>query len=337
MSSHNQNIEMNDAILMAYINGELNIDEKKLVNKWLDGSEENRNHFENLSKTWEVSGKLKLKPVSVNTDDAWLRVKKEIESAKVIPIGKKKNNTVKIALSIAASLAIILIAYTFWDKPVNQIELMASNTVIEKTLADGSEITINKNSQIVYPEKFDKNERRIKLKGEAFFDIERDTANPFIIDLPDNFYVKVLGTSFTVNTNDDNNSKTVFVKSGKVEFGNSDNKLILVANEKAIFHADSKTFEKIEKRTDKAEELYWINEQLVFEGEKLTDIIDVLNAIFPEEISLNCDPAADYPIVSNHQQEDLEAILEVICLVHDLTLTKVKKAGKVKFTISCND
>ena len=85
------------------------------------------------------------------------------------------------------------------------------------------------------------------------------------------------------------------------------------------------------------QEIYWINEQLIFEGEQLADIIHVLNDVFKTDIQLLCHKASNYPIISNHQHEDLEEILEVICTVHNLKLSKETVNGKDSFSISCND
>ncbi|MFK8037731.1 MAG: FecR domain-containing protein [Crocinitomicaceae bacterium] len=335
MSSQNH-ISINETILMAFINGELTIEQSASVEAWLDQSPKNKAVFDSLKKAWELSGELKVKPVTVDTDAAWLKVKANIADTKVIPITKKSNPILKYVIGIAATLTLVLLAYTFWQKPIDSVELMATNNIINQTLPDGSDIVINKNSQLTYPETFNDNERRVKLKGEAFFDIKRDESQPFVIDLPNEFYVKVLGTSFTINT-DKNNTTTVYVKTGKVEFGNTSEKLILVANEKAIYNQETKRFEKTETKVEKVEELYWIDEQLVFEGERLVDILDVLSDVFDTEIELMCDMAADYPIVSDHNHENLESILEVICLVHDLKLVKKGVRNKEQYIINCND
>lgn len=336
MKNQSQNIEINETVLMAYIISELPVSQMEIVDRWIKESPEHKKEFENVKKAWEVIGQLDPKPISVNTEKAWQKVQSEINLDETITISKKQKSIFPTVLAIAASLTLLAMAYFFWQKPLANMDLLATNTIVEKTFSDGSSITLDKESQISYPESFGKKERRVTLKGKAFFDIARDTSLPFIIDLPDNFYVRVLGTSFTINT-DDEGSTTVFVKSGTVEFGNASEKLILTANEKAIFNNNSKTFEKIVADIKNSEELYWINEQLVFEGEQLSDIISVLSSIFEVEIKLLCHKAAAYPIVSNHQHEDLESILEVVCLVHDLSLTKHMDKGKVSYSITCND
>ncbi|MDX1349125.1 MAG: FecR family protein, partial [Putridiphycobacter sp.] len=240
-------------------------------------------------------------------------------------------------IGLAAVLTLALIAFQFWNANKYKIELATSDQILEKVLDDGSFVTLNSHSKITYANNFGKKERKISLRGEAFFDIARDTITPFIIELPANTFVKVLGTSFSIRTNSFDSTTNVFVKSGIVEFGNAHESIILTAQEKAIYNPKTDTFEKVEKALNEEEELYWMNEQLVFEGESLEAIIKKLEYIFQTRIELNCESAVNLPIISNHQHEKLDDILMVICMVHNLELHKESVEGKDSYTISCDD
>jgi ferric-dicitrate binding protein FerR (iron transport regulator) len=69
-------------------------------------------------------------------------------------------------------------------------------------LPDGSKVWLNAASSIRYPTAFAGKERRVMITGEAYFEIKQDAAMPFIVSHND-IDVKVLGTSFDVNTYDD--------------------------------------------------------------------------------------------------------------------------------------
>jgi ferric-dicitrate binding protein FerR (iron transport regulator) len=58
MSSSEQHMVIDEASLMAYINGELTTSQVKSVQNWLKASEKHRLDFEQLRKTWEASGQL---------------------------------------------------------------------------------------------------------------------------------------------------------------------------------------------------------------------------------------------------------------------------------------
>ena len=65
---------------------------------------------------------------------------------------------------------------------------------------DGSEVWLNAGSRLEYPATFENaSERRVRIEGEAFFEIKRDTCRPFCVELGDGECIRVLGTSFNVN------------------------------------------------------------------------------------------------------------------------------------------
>lgn len=65
------------------------------------------------------------------------------------------------------------------------------------TLTDGTEIRLNADSRLEYPAHFSDSTREVFLIGEAFFDVSKDAAHPFIIHTKD-MDIKVLGTTFNV-------------------------------------------------------------------------------------------------------------------------------------------
>src|SRR5690606_36556914 len=121
------------------------------------------------------------------------------------------------------------------------------NNVLSDHLSDGTLITLNENSSIVYQEEFTSNERHVALTGEAFFEVARDEEKPFIVDLPSETYVKVLGTSFNIKAFDGDSLVTVFVKTGRVEFGSEANNIILTPGEKGVYNKQSGQIERITK------------------------------------------------------------------------------------------
>src|SRR6266705_1203492 len=64
-------------------------------------------------------------------------------------------------------------------------------------LPDGSTVWLNASSNLTYDKDFGKNLREVNLTGEAFFDVVKDPAHPFIIHT-NVIDVKVLGTEFNV-------------------------------------------------------------------------------------------------------------------------------------------
>ena len=82
------------------------------------------------------------------------------------------------------------------------------------TLADGSTITLNSQGKLMCPEQFG-DTREVTLEGEAFFQINRKAAKPFIVHSA-GLKTSVLGTSFNINTFG-SESIEVTVVTGKVQ------------------------------------------------------------------------------------------------------------------------
>lgn len=64
-------------------------------------------------------------------------------------------------------------------------------------LSDGSKVWLNAESELTYPAVFMTGERRMKLKGEGYFEVAEDSLRPFIVESYANT-VKVLGTRFNI-------------------------------------------------------------------------------------------------------------------------------------------
>lgn len=66
-------------------------------------------------------------------------------------------------------------------------------------LPDGSRAWLNAASSITYPVAFNSKERKIKVKGEVFLEVQPDSRRPFLVDIDGQGFAEVLGTSFNIN------------------------------------------------------------------------------------------------------------------------------------------
>jgi transmembrane sensor len=103
------------------------------------------------------------------------------------------------------------------------------------TLSDGSTIYLNAETTIEYPQVFQKGLRQVYLKGEAFFDVQSDSLNPFMV-VVDNFSAKATGTSFNIRSYPEGNQTVVSLMTGKLSVSNLDNQksVTLMPRQKSI-------------------------------------------------------------------------------------------------------
>ena len=137
-------------------------------------------------------------------------------------------------------------------------------------LPDGSEVTVNANSKLIYPTNFAGNTREVFLEGEAYFKVEKGN-KPFIVN-NSGIKINVYGTEFNVNTIDENTIETVLV-SGSLGVSNKINEHItkIKPNQKSLFNIkdNSNTVSNV----DPKDYLSWMSDYFMFNGEKLVDVI----------------------------------------------------------------
>ncbi len=137
-------------------------------------------------------------------------------------------------------------------------------------LPDGTTVFLNSGSRITFNNTYNGDNREVKLQGEAYFKVKRDTTKPFLVKTND-ITTKVLGTEFNVNAYGDDNKLSVTVKHGKVAVFRKqqpENKILLTEKQKTIFHRNSGNLQKV--TTNNLNELAWINGGVVFDNIPLT-------------------------------------------------------------------
>lgn len=83
-------------------------------------------------------------------------------------------------------------------------------------LPDGSRAWLNAESSIKFPTVFAKNERKVSIEGEVYFEITPDKQKPFLVDVRGLQSIKVLGTHFNVNAYGDEAAVTTTLLEGSV-------------------------------------------------------------------------------------------------------------------------
>ena len=79
-------------------------------------------------------------------------------------------------------------------------------------LPDGSKVWLNSSSSIRFPAIFAKNERKVEVTGEVYFEVVKDKTKPFKVSFQQN-EIEVLGTSFNVMAYaDEVSSKTTLIE-----------------------------------------------------------------------------------------------------------------------------
>lgn len=157
------------------------------------------------------------------------------------------------------------------------------------TLSDGTEVWLNASSVLEYPASFEGHEeRRVKLSGEAFFDVSRNEQCPFYVETGQES-IRVLGTAFNVNAYPLNDMHCTTLVNGKVSYRSqgADKDIVLAPNQQVrLNRADGQTSLTEVRATDF---IAWRNGQIYFEDEKLPDLARRLSRLYG--IKIEVDPS----------------------------------------------
>lgn len=243
-------------LIAKHLTGEISSEEKKELLKWTDKSPSNAELLEKAEKLWELSGtyNFEFKP---DRKKGWEELKAKImaESADVRAPVQNRRKWFRVAAAVLFLVGVGSILKTVFEedmlskpavysepivysKPIVYICVETTDSTNVFYLPDSTKIWLNKNSRLLYPEKFAGELRDVNLYGEAFFEVVSDTANPFIV-YAGNTQIKVLGTSFNVKAYEDEDEVEVIVVEGRVEFSSTyekgKKKVNLKVNEKATY------------------------------------------------------------------------------------------------------
>jgi len=318
---------IDDKLLLRFLLGEASKNEMQRVQEWLELSNENQKLLDSYEAVWAESGKLTPNPVAVDTSVVWKKMSARIDQYEE----EQKSKTISlrsrltwISSSVAAAIIILFGVYQLLVKQPQAIMLVSAEEVLHDTLPDGSNIALNENSNITYPEKFAKNERRVKLEGEAFFKVEHNPEQPFIIEA-ENAFVKVLGTSFNVKAYE-NSDIEVIVTDGLVQLFTVDSEtmdttsVLLKAGEKGKVSSEKR--EPIHVAESIPDELFWMDYTLIFTDTDLKKVFALLENYYNIEIKVSDERIYECRLSTTFSNNSIDDIIDVITATFEFEYTK---------------
>lgn len=174
---------------------------------------------------------------------------------------------------------------------------------------------LNSASSLEFPAVFSDTLRKVKLTGQAFFEVTRNEEVPFIVET-ERMEIQVLGTSFDVLSNNKDELFEVAVASGKVKVNTySGNQEILGKTE--MTHLDMRSGQLIKEHFDPDYKLGWKDGILAFEGEDFGRVFRRLEDWFGVTISVSSDIALEKSYTGKYDNQSLENVLRGMSTVLD--------------------
>lgn len=156
-------------------------------------------------------------------------------------------------------------------------------------LSDGSVVWLNSDTELKFPVAFNGGQRKVFLKGEAYFEVAKNPELPFVVDVA-GMEVKVLGTRFNVNAyREDGVCQTTLV-SGKVEVSNQSERVVLKPDQQAQLKDGRLSVYPVDATIYTA----WIDGKFYFESETLLEIAAQLERWYDVDFFFAREELKDY-------------------------------------------
>lgn len=239
------------------------------------------------------------------------------EEAEAPRLEKRKifsSKALKYCIAAAAAAALFLTGAATSElvtgKRQETVLMASSENISSYTLPDGSKVWLNKNSWLAYNQKFGKRTRQVTLKGEGYFEVNRDEQRPFIVKMQNGLDIKVLGTTFNACNYPSLNKAEVILRSGSVQVSDNGRNeyVILKPNQKFTWNEGTAEISSVNAMNC----CRWFEHRLVFDNVKLKDILENLSHKYQTEISLNVGNLADKHMSMTIRDESVEDILDIL-------------------------
>lgn len=177
------------------------------------------------------------------------------------------------------------------------------------TLQDGSKVMLNSGSSIRYIKNFEADQRILYLKGEAYFEISKDSSRPFSV-LTDGVRTTALGTAFNISAYP-NEEMNVSLVEGKVAVKVGDKHETWISLEEGEDLEITPNLEPPQKgHFDTELVMAWTEKKIIFKKVKMEEAIRVLENWYGVKFTLKNEPPSDLYVYGRYEDENLENVLE---------------------------
>lgn len=310
-----------DILMHKQLTGQASPEEQSQFQVWLEADETHPGYFQKMAEIWAAAEMLDFR-AEPETDAEWKELRKKVEA---IPSAAKPAARVvrmSAAWRWAAAAAVILGVALWWllgrgDSGLTEpLHFAAANGKIENiSLPDGTLVALNAGSSLDAQVGFGGRERRVKLSGEAFFQVQSDREKPFFVEAA-GATVRVVGTKFNVRAYPSGTSVVTSVSEGKVEFfTNQQNKVQLTPGMEGILEKNTK---RISTRQVEASSIAaWQRGVLAFDNVPLVEALEVIGRHYNVSVKIEGDIGGKQ-LFSTFENEPLEEVAQTLELTYNL-------------------
>ncbi|MDD2962185.1 MAG: FecR domain-containing protein [Muribaculaceae bacterium] len=194
-------------------------------------------------------------------------------------------------------------------------------------LSDNSEITLNTQSQLIFPFEFAGTERNVYLEGEAYFHVSHNKEKRFTATTK-SLDISVLGTEFIVSAYPQEGNESVTLVSGKVQINTLDTNEEVILNPKDRFtYTKVSSKSRLEQQVETETLIYWTENIINAENESLSNVLPKIEKYYNIKLEYDSTELSEIRLEGKLDiSVDISEILERIAKIAPITIDKKNKS-----------
>lgn len=312
---------MEKELLLRFLKCETTPEEEKHLIDWLDADPEHRKELDTMQMIMEG--------LVLNAP--------ELKRMNERKLSRRTSLLIRFArVAVAASVILVIaagFAVHYFSGEVSELSNqktlvhVPNGQRISITLNDGTEVWLNAGTRLEYPSVFSGKERRVKVSGEAMFNVTHDPKHPFVVET---FAcnINVLGTKFNVRAEESANLFSAALMSGKIKLVSHldpQTSIIMNPNEEVYLVDGHLRLQKIEN----LDEFLWTDGVVVIYGIGFEELMAKFERIFDVKIEIQRQqvPVIDYSRGKIRVSDGIDHALQVLQRASNFTYKKDAETG----------
>jgi len=304
------------SIVANYLLKKTSREERENLADWENRSPQNKAFLKSMEDYWNQTGEeYKLNP-RIEIARQRILARMNADQAK-----QQRLKPISYLLRIAAAAILIVAVAGISVYIANETGFFSQNNWVvvstdagqqsKITLPDGTEVWLNAATEVSYCANQDY--RRVKLTGEAYFEVEHAPDFPFVVETKD-VAIRVLGTKFSVSHYPESKITEASLLTGKITASalQSNENVAIVPGQKIAYDAEIKEFVKTALKGKN--HVAWRYGILVFDNESFNDLIQKLERYYAVDFIYEESDFEDIHYTGTLDNLSIEKVLEFINL-----------------------
>ena len=300
-----------EGTLAAYLEGRLDPETAAAVEAWHDASPEHRKRLEEIYYVLFVGDRISA-VAGIDVERSLRRVKRRMAAG-------RRSRIRRLVFRTASAAAAVVLLLTGGMTAVSVSKRLSQPTIVstqmgersQVVLPDGSKVWLNSCSRVEYSAPLLSRERRVKMEGEAYFEVARNADLPFRVQARGCTFT-VLGTKFNISAYDDDPDVLAALMEGSLQFESSRSAETMVPGDLITY--DCRTMEASRRQVDTDQSRSWIDGIIRYDAISLPALLRRLAREYDVKIELCTDAFDDKTFrISLTEAQDIESIMSGLC------------------------